>query len=81
MALNTALSHDRRQAVREEVTLSDDNPLRAGSVPSLEATIEEQDRLDRLYAAMGRLEEFDKALIDPRYSRPTSRAHARESPR
>jgi RNA polymerase sigma-70 factor (ECF subfamily) len=43
VALNTALSHDRRQAVREEATLSDDNPLRAGSVPSPDATVEEHD--------------------------------------
>lgn len=58
VALNTALSHDRRQAVREEATLSDDNPLRAGSVPSPDATVEEHD-VELPYATVHRIVRYD----------------------
>jgi RNA polymerase sigma-70 factor (ECF subfamily) len=63
VALNTALSHDRRQTVREEATLSDDHPLGRDVVPSCGLAVERQDRLDRLFAAIGRLDDLDKALI------------------
>lgn len=63
VALNTALSHDRRQTVREEATLSDDHPLGRDVVPSCGLAVERQDRLDRLFAAIGHLDDLDKALI------------------
>jgi RNA polymerase sigma-70 factor (ECF subfamily) len=63
VALNTALSHDRRRTVREEATLDDDHPLRTDAVPAPDATVAEQDRLDRLYAAIDRLDDVDKALV------------------
>jgi RNA polymerase sigma-70 factor (ECF subfamily) len=63
VALNTALSHDRRQTVREEATLDDDHPLRTDTFDTPDVAVEEQDRLDRLYAALDRLDDVDKALV------------------
>ena len=63
VALNTALSHDRRQTVRADAILDDHHPLRTDAVPSPDAEVAEQDRLDRLYAAIDRLDEVDKALV------------------
>jgi RNA polymerase sigma-70 factor (ECF subfamily) len=63
VALNTALSHDRRRTVREEATLDDDHPLRTDAFAEPDAAVEEQDRLDRLYAAIDRPADLDKALV------------------
>jgi RNA polymerase sigma-70 factor (ECF subfamily) len=63
VALNTALSHDRRQAVRDEATLDHEHPLRTDAFSRPDAPLEERDQLDRLYAAIDRLDDVDKALV------------------
>jgi RNA polymerase sigma-70 factor (ECF subfamily) len=63
VALNTALSHDRRQTVREETPLEEDHPLRTDAFARPNADLEEQEQLDRLYAAIDRLDDVDKALV------------------
>ena len=77
VALNTALSHDRRQAVREEATLSDDNPLRAGSVPSPDATVEEHD-VELPYATVHGIVRYDLEA-KPKAPRPSHPKKASES--
>jgi len=63
VALNTALSHDRKQTVRDEATLDPDDPMWSDGVPHPEDRLEAQDKLDRLYAAIDRLDDVDKALV------------------
>jgi len=63
VALNTALSHDRKQTVRDEATLDPDDPVWTDGVDRPADTVERQDRLDWLYAAIDRLDDMDKALI------------------
>ncbi|PQJ35368.1 hypothetical protein BSZ35_12845 [Salinibacter sp. 10B] len=63
VALNTALSRDRKQSVRTEATLDDDHPLWDDGFSAPGAALEEQDTLDRLYAAIDRLDDIDKALV------------------
>jgi len=77
VALNTALSHDRRQAVREEATLSDDNPLRAGSVPSPDATVEEHD-VELPYATVHGIVRYELEA-KPKAPRPSHPKKASES--
>jgi RNA polymerase sigma-70 factor (ECF subfamily) len=77
VALNTALSHDRRQAVREEATLSDDNPLRAGSVPSPDATVEEHN-VELPYATVHGIVRYELEA-KPKAPRPSHPKKASES--
>jgi RNA polymerase sigma-70 factor (ECF subfamily) len=63
VALNTALSHDRAQEVRDEATLDPDDPVWEDGVARPGERLEEQEQLDRLYAAIDRLDEVDKALV------------------
>ena len=63
VALNTALSHDRKQTVRDEATLDPDDPVWTDGVDRPADTVERQDKLDRLYAAIDRLDDMDKALV------------------
>ena len=63
VALNTALSHDRKQTVRTEATLRDDHPVWTNGVPAPDASLERKDQLDRLYAAIDRLSAVDKTLV------------------
>lgn len=63
MALNTALSHDRTQAVQEEATLDADHPVWEDGMHHPSERLDKQDKLDRLYAAIDRLDEIDKALV------------------
>jgi RNA polymerase sigma-70 factor (ECF subfamily) len=63
VALNTALSRDRKQSVRDEATLDDANPLWDDAFEPPGAALEEQEALDRLYAAIDRLDDVDKALV------------------
>jgi len=63
VALNTALSHERKQDVRAEATLDPDAPVWTDGVPPPNAQVERQDALDRLYAAIDRLDDIDKALV------------------
>jgi RNA polymerase sigma-70 factor (ECF subfamily) len=63
VALNTALSHDRKQTVREEATLDPEHPMWDDGVDPPADAVERQDKLDRLYAAIDRLDDVDKALV------------------
>ena len=63
VALNTALSRDRKQTVRQEATLDDEHPLRTDAFSAPGADLEHQEQLDRLYAAIDRLGDVDKALV------------------
>jgi RNA polymerase sigma-70 factor (ECF subfamily) len=63
VALNTALSRDRRQTVREEATLDNEHPLRTDAFSRPDTPLAEQEQLDRLYAAVDRLDDADKALV------------------
>jgi RNA polymerase sigma-70 factor (ECF subfamily) len=63
VALNTALSHDRAQETREETTLDPDHPVWEDGVAQPGEHLEKQEQLDRLYAAIDRLDEVDKALV------------------
>jgi RNA polymerase sigma-70 factor (ECF subfamily) len=63
IALNTALSHERKQDVRDEATLNPDAPIWTDGLPQPEEHLETQDKLDRLYAAIDRLGDVDKALV------------------
>ncbi|PEN09401.1 RNA polymerase subunit sigma-70 [Longimonas halophila] len=63
VALNTALSHERKRAVRSKATLSDDHPLWMDGLPTPGAGLEQKERLDRLYAAIDRLDTMDKTLV------------------
>ncbi|MFB6230665.1 MAG: RNA polymerase sigma factor [Salinibacter sp.] len=63
VALNTALRHDRSQEVRDEATLDAEHPVWGNGVASPDERLNRQDKLDRLYAAIDRLDEVDKALV------------------
>ena len=63
VALNTALSRERRHEVRDEATLDDTNPVWDDPFSRPGAELEEQETLDRLYAALDRLDDVDKALV------------------
>ena len=63
VALNTALSHDRKQTVRDNATLGADHPLWTDGFASPGEDLETQEKLDRLYAAIDRLDDVDKALV------------------
>ena len=63
VALNTALSHGRKQTVRDEATLDTDAPVWTDGFSSPAADLEQQEQLDRLYAAIDRLGDVDKALV------------------
>jgi RNA polymerase sigma-70 factor (ECF subfamily) len=62
VALNTALSHDRRRATRDEATLDPTHPVWEDGVADPDERLDKKDQLDRLYAAIDRLDEVDKAL-------------------
>ena len=63
VALNTALSHERKQEVRRDATLDATHPLWDDGLARPDERVEVQEKLDRLYAAINRLKEVDKALI------------------
>lgn len=63
VALNTALSHVRKQDVRDEATLDPEDPVWTDGLPQPEAQLETQDKLHWLYAAIDRLNDMDKALV------------------
>lgn len=62
VALNTALSHERKQDVRREATLDTTHPLWNGGFTEPDERLEAQDQLNHLYAAIDRLDDVDKAL-------------------
>lgn len=63
VALNTALSHDRKRTVREDATLDADHPIWTDGFSAPHADLEQQEQLDRLYAAIDQLGDVDKALV------------------
>jgi RNA polymerase sigma-70 factor (ECF subfamily) len=63
VALNTALSHDRKQTVRADATLDPDHPVWTDGVDRPAGAVERQVKLDRLYAAIDWLDDVDKALV------------------
>ena len=63
VALNTALSHQRKRDIRQEATLDAAHPVWEDGVAKPGARVEHQEQLDRLYAAIDRLDDMDKALV------------------
>lgn len=63
VALNTALGRRRRRRTREEARLDEDDPVRAPEPRRPDEEWEDRRRLDRLYAAIDRLDELDRALV------------------
>lgn len=63
VALNTALGRQRKRDVRSRARLDEDDPV-MGSRPSRpDRKLTEKRRLERLYAAIDRLDESDRALV------------------
>lgn len=63
VALNTALSHRRKQNVRAEATLHREHPVWTDGVTQPGERLDKQEKLERLYAAIDRLDDMDKALV------------------
>lgn len=63
VALNTALSHDRSRTVRDEATLDTDHPVWTDGTNRPDERLDRDEKLDRLYAAIDRLDDLDKALV------------------
>lgn len=63
VALNTALDHDRSEERRRSARLDDDHPLRDRGFRRPDRRYEQQERLDRLYGAIERLDDADRALV------------------
>jgi RNA polymerase sigma-70 factor (ECF subfamily) len=62
VALNTALSERRRTATRRETPL-DMHAKLAADAPRADERMESEQRVERLYAAIGRLSDIDKMLV------------------
>ena len=62
VALNTALSHRRRQAARRETSL-EQSAEPASATPGADERLEATQRLARLYAAIETLGDIDKILV------------------
>lgn len=63
VALNTALQERRGRETRREARLDDDDPVRGARPRRPDEAMEDRHRLDRLYAAIDRLDEVDRALV------------------
>jgi RNA polymerase sigma-70 factor (ECF subfamily) len=63
VALNTALQERRSRETRRAARLDEDAPVRGPRPRRPDQELEDRRRLDRLYAAMDRLEETDRALV------------------
>lgn len=63
VALNTALSDQRKQRVRREAVLDPTHPLRPSRPPRPDERLQRDERLERLYAAIDRLNPVDRALV------------------
>lgn len=63
VALNTALSDQRKQRVRREAALDPAHPLRPARPPQPDERLQRDERLERLYAAIDRLNRVDRALV------------------
>ena len=63
VALNTALGRERRRQVRSEARLDEEDPVMGATVPRPDEQMAEKRRMERLYAAIDRLGEMDRALV------------------
>jgi RNA polymerase sigma-70 factor (ECF subfamily) len=63
VALNTALSQKRQRAARESATLDAADPIWRNRIPAPDESLESKQRLERLYAAIARLSDVDKAVV------------------
>lgn len=63
VALNTALARDRKRTTRREATLPEDDPVMGSEVPRPDEAMAERSRIERLYAAIDRLDATDRALV------------------
>lgn len=62
VALNTALMHVRKRNIRREVALEPEGLLRRNGPPRPDERLQANERRERLYAAIDRLTEVDRAL-------------------
>ncbi len=63
VALNTALTQKRQRTARESATLDEANPIWRNPIPTPDESLEARQRLERLYAAIARLDDVDKAIV------------------
>lgn len=63
VALNTALKERRTHKTRRAARLDEDDPVRGPRPRRPDDAVEDRRRLDRLYAAIDRLDEMDRALV------------------
>lgn len=63
VALNTALSHERKLEVRSQARLDGEDRLHGSEFPRPDRELTRRDRLERLYAAIDELDEMDRALV------------------
>ncbi|HEY9429380.1 MAG TPA: sigma-70 family RNA polymerase sigma factor [Gemmatimonadaceae bacterium] len=63
VALNTALAQKRQRAARESATIDESNAIWRNPIPAPDESLESKQRLERLYAAIARLDDVDKAVV------------------
>ncbi|MDZ7781104.1 MAG: RNA polymerase sigma factor [Gemmatimonadota bacterium] len=63
VALNTALGRKRKRDVRSRAHLSEDDPVMGSRPPRPDRELSQKRRVERLYAAIDRLSEMDRALV------------------
>lgn len=63
VALNTALAQKRQRIARESATLDESHPIWRNPIPAPDASLETEQRLQRLYTAIARLDDVDKAVV------------------
>ena len=63
VALNTALGQKRQRAARERATLDAGDPVWRNRIPAPDESLESKQRLERLYSAIARLNDVDKAVV------------------
>jgi RNA polymerase sigma-70 factor (ECF subfamily) len=63
VALNTALAQKRQQTARASATLDESNPIWRNPIPAPDESLEAKQRLERLYSAIARLDDVDKAVV------------------
>lgn len=63
VALNTALGRERKKETRSQARLDAGHPVMGSGTPRPDEEMEEKERLERLYAAIDRLGETDRAVV------------------
>jgi RNA polymerase sigma-70 factor (ECF subfamily) len=63
VALNTALAQKRQRAARDSATLDETNPIWRNPIPRPDESLEARQRLERLYGAIAKLNDVDKAIV------------------